>query len=111
MRIKLLPTTYWEFKYYNPKAYGYGDVDVFLNESQDIGERVVCILRKKDMLKYNDDKCTDIVFGILCNDCGVHSGLVDLTGLNAGQIVPIQFNKEYNPTIPLEWIEKKFWNL
>ena len=110
MRFKKLPIVSWDMSIYNPYFYGYGDVDIYVDESYTIGERVISIFRKKDLIKYADDKCKDLTFCILCNSCGIKSGIKSLIGLNAGQIIPVQFNGEYNPTIPLEWIRKKFWS-
>lgn len=45
----------------------------------------------------------------LCNDCGTESEISELQGLNAGQIIPVKFNGERNPSIPLEWINFHFW--
>jgi hypothetical protein len=109
MRLKQLPITEWDINCYNLEYYGYGDVDVFIDESNMIGERVWCIFRKKDLEKYNDDLCFDTTFAILCNDTGTESGITCLKGLNAGQIIPVKFNGERNPSIPLEWINFHFW--
>ena len=109
MKPKRLPKTNWDLRLYNPDYYDYGDVDIFLDDDCEVGERVICVFRKRDILKYDDPKCNDFTLGILCNHCGVKSGLTILSGLRAGQIVPVQFNGEYNPTIPIEWIDMKFW--
>ena len=111
MRIRRLPKTTWDIEIYDLDYYGYGDVDVFINEACTIGERVWCILRKKDIIKYEDDNCFNFSFAILCSDCGIESGISELIGLTAGQIIPIQFNGKENPTVPLEWISAKFWEL
>ena len=103
MRLKSLPKTYWDYSLYNPELYGYGDVDVFVSANS--GERVICIFRKKDLHKYDDDNCTDITFAILCNDCGIESNITELQWLTAGQIVPVQFIGNDTPIIPHEWIE------
>ena len=110
-RIKNLPRITWDANEYDPELYGYAKVDVYIDEDHSIGERVFCIFRERDLIKYEDDKCNDTSLAILCNHCGIKSGIDELIGLNAGQIIPIQFNGEYNPTIPLEWIEAKFWKL
>jgi hypothetical protein len=109
MRIRNLPKTEWDLSVYNLRYYGYGDVDIFIDESNKIGERVICIFRKKDLIKYEKENCFDKTFAILCNDCGIESGISFLQGLSAGQIIPVQFNGEFNPTIPLDWIKNKFW--
>lgn len=111
MKPKRLPKTSWDIRLYNPDYYEYGDVDVFIDESNETGERVICLFRKDDIKKYDDENCHDLTFAILCNNCGIDSGIKPLLGLNAGQVVPIQFNGEFNPTIPLEWIDMKFWTL
>lgn len=111
MRIRNLPKTDWDISLYNTEYYGYGDVDVFTTKEKNIGERVICLFRKKDLEYYRNDSCTKTVFAILCNSCGVKSGINELRGLVAGQIVPIQFNGEYNPQIPLNWIQKRFWEM
>lgn len=111
MRIRNLPKTDWDISLYNTDYYGYGDVDVFTSKEKNIGERVICLFRKKDLEYYTNDSCTKTVFAILCNSCGVKSGINELRGLVAGQIVPVQFNGEYNPQIPLNWIQKRFWKL
>lgn len=111
MRIRKLPNTVWDISVYNLDYYGYGDVDIFADDNESRGERAICIFRQKDLGKYNDENCHDFTFAILCNDCGIESRIRELRGLNAGQIIPVQFNGEYNPTIPLEWIREKFWRL
>jgi len=111
MQPKRLPKINWDIRVYNPNYYDYGDVDIFLDEDNEIGERVICIFRKRDIKKYDDQKCTDLTFAILCNTCGVKSGITPLLGLNAGQVVPVQFNAEFNPSIPIEWIDMKFWEM
>ena len=111
MRIKRLPVTEWDFEAYNSEFYDYAPVDIFIDESRSVGERVNCIFRKKDISKFEDDQCTDFTVAILCNHCYVRSGIKELEGLYAGQIIPVVFEGEFNPTIPLEWIEKKFWLL
>jgi hypothetical protein len=111
MRIRRLPVTDYDINNYDLDYYGYGYVDIFINEEQTIGERVNCIFRLKDLQKFNDDNCIDFTFAILCNNCYVKSGIEYLKGLNCGQIIPVQFEGEYNPTIPLEWILEKFWLL
>lgn len=111
MRVKQLPITDWNFELYDSDYYGYGDVDIFIDESRAVGERVNCIFRAHDLEKFNDDECTDFTVAILCNDCYVKSGIRELEGLMAGQIIPVVFEGEFNPTIPLEWIEQKFWLL
>jgi len=111
MRIRNLPKTDWDISLYNTDYYGYGDVDVFTSKEKNIGERVICLFRKKDLEYYTNDSCTKTVFAILCNSCGVKSGINELRGLVAGQIVPIQFNGEYSPQIPLIWIQKRFWEM
>lgn len=110
-RIRRLPTTCWSIDAYHPDYYGYGQVDIFVNQDETIGERVICIFRKKDLDKYDDDNCFDYSLAILCNDCGIYSGIPTLHGLNAGQIIPIQFNGDNIPTVPIDWIESKFWLL
>ena len=109
MRIKRLPIVEWEIDLYSPNHYGYGDVDVFVDDENSLGERTHCIFRKKDLDKYDDDKCFDRTVAIICNDCGVDSEIDFLIGLNAGQIVPVQFNGSDNPSIPIEWIQSQFW--
>ena len=109
MKPRHLPITNWDIRIYNPDYYEHGDVDIFVDLSNEIGERVVCLFRMGDIKKYEDPNCNDFTTAILCNNCGVKSGIKTLLGLNAGQIVPIQFNGEFNPTIPLEWIQAKFW--
>ena len=109
MRIKSFPSTHWDYNIYNPELYGYGDVDVFINRERTIGEQVTCIFRKKDLVKYDNDSCCDITVAILCNDCGIESEIIELQGLIAGQIVPIQFDGAENPIIPIEWIGSKSW--
>lgn len=111
MRIRNLPKTDWDINLYNTEYYGYGDVDVFTSNEKNIGERVICLFRKKDLEYYTNDSCTKTVFAILCNSCGVKSGINELRGLVAGQIVPVQFNNEYNPQIPLIWVQKRFWEI
>jgi hypothetical protein len=111
MRIRNLPKTDWDISLYNTDYYGYGDVDVFTSKEKNIGERVICLFRKKDLEYYTNDSCTKTVFAILCNSCGVKSGIPEVRGLVAGQIVPVQFNGEYNPQIPLIWIQKRFWEI
>ena len=111
MRLKRLPKVSWDISEYSPDYYGYGDVDIYVDDSYNVGERVICIFRKKDLIKYNDNKCKDFTFCILCNSCGIKSGITSLLGLNAGQIIPVRFNGEFNPTIPLEWINKRFWRI
>ena len=111
MRLKRLPIVSWDISEYSPDYYGYGDVDIYVDASYNVGERVICIFRKKDLIKYNDDKCKEVTFCILCNSCGIKSGISPLVGLNAGQIIPVRFNGEFNPTIPLEWIQKRFWTI
>ena len=111
MKIRSLPKTDWDISLYNTEYYGYGDVDVFTSEAKNIGERVICIFRKKDIDKYHRNDCYDTTFAILCNSCGVKSGIQELEGLNAGQIIPVQFNGEFNPQIPLIWIKNRFWEL
>ena len=111
MKIKKLPKTDWDISLYNTDYYGYGDVDVFTTEAKNIGERVICLFRKKDLIHYSDDSCKILTFAILCNTCGVKSGITELRGLNAGQIVPVQFNGEFNPQIPLIWVQKRFWEM
>jgi len=110
-RFKKLPKTNWDISIYDLDYYGYGDVDVFIDDTGKRGERVICIFREKDLKRYEDELCYDKSLAILCNDCGVESGITSLIGLNAGQIVPIQFNGDFNPTIPMEWIKTKFWNV
>lgn len=109
MRIRKLPITCWSINAYHSDLYGYGQIDIFIDDDQRIGERVICIFRRKDLLKYDDNKCYDTTLAILCNDCGVHSGIYDLYGLNAGQIIPVQFNGPELPTIPSDWMSLKFW--
>jgi len=109
MRIKQLPQTDWDLTLYNTKYYGYGDVDIFIDEYKRIGERVICIFRKKDLEKYNDNKCKDTTLAILCNSCFIKSGIKELEGLDAGQIIPVRFNGEFNPEIPLNWVKSRFW--
>lgn len=109
MRIKRLPITDWDFELYDPDEYGYGDVDVFIDDSRSVGERVNCIFRLKDIKKFDDNECSDTTLAVLCNSCFIKSGIDELQGLDAGQIVPVVFEGEYNPTIPLEWINAKFW--
>ena len=109
MRVRKLPITDYDINNYDTDYYGYGYVDIFINEEQTIGERVNCIFRSKDLTKFNDDTCTDLTFAILCNDCYIKTGIEQLYRLNCGQIIPVQFEGEFNPVIPLEWIEKKFW--
>lgn len=111
MRVRNLPKTDWDISLYNTDYYGYGDVDVFTSKEKNIGERVICLFRKKDLENYSDDSCNNTTFAILCNSCGIKSGIPELRGLNAGQIVPVQFNGEFNPQIPLIWIKKRFWEL
>ena len=111
MRTRKLPKTDWDISLYNTDYYGYGDVDVFTSTEKNIGERVICLFRKKDLGYYSDDNCKQITFAILCNSCGVNSGIEELVGLDAGQIVPVQFNGEFNPQIPLNWIKTRFWEL
>lgn len=111
MRIKNLPTTSWDLEDYDLDYYGYGDVDIFTDKSLTVGERVWCIFRKKDIEKYQDDECYEQTVAILCNDCGYESGIPELEGLNAGQIIPVNFNGNDNPTIPLDWIKNKFWKM
>ena len=111
MHVRKLPITIWDISVYNLNYYGYGDVDIFTDGNENEGERAICIFRKKDLINYNDENCHDFTLAILCNDCGIESGINELKGLNAGQIIPVQFNGEYNPVIPLEWIKKKFWLL
>ena len=111
MRVRNLPTTNWDISDFSLDYYGYGDVDIFINQRENVGERVISIFRLKDIEKYDDDKCFDTTFAILCNDCGIESGIQELVGLNAGQIIPVKFNGDNNPTIPLNWIEQKFWEL
>jgi hypothetical protein len=109
MRIRSLPIIDYDIENYSLESYGYADVDVFTDETELIGERVNCIFRKKDLEKVKLDECEDISFAILCNDCGEESGIELLKGLNAGQVIPIQFNNEYTPFVPYEWIKQKFW--
>lgn len=112
MNIKRpLPVTSWDADLYDPSLYGYIKVNVYTDNAHAVGEEVFCIVRQKDLLRYDMDDCYDYSLGILCNDCGVHSGITELIGLNAGQIIPIQFNGEFNPSIPIEWIQGKYWNL
>jgi len=111
LKIRRLPSTSWDISDYNLDYYGYGDVDVFINKDRNVGERVICIFRSKDIERYYNDKYYDKTLAILCNDCGVESGIEELMGLNAGQIIPVEFNGPENPTIPLNWIESKFWEL
>lgn len=111
MKPKRLPKTNWDLRIYNPDYYDYGDVDIFIDEDNTIGERVICVFRRDDIKKYDDPKCNDLTLAILCSNCGVYSGIKPLLGLKAGQIVPVQFNGEFNPTIPLEWIDIKFWEI
>jgi len=111
MKPKRLPKTSWDVQLYNQDYYAYGDVDIFIDTSNETGERVICLFRKRDIKKYEDENCNDFTLAILCNNCGIASGIKPLLGLNAGQIVPVQFNGEFNPTIPLEWIDIKFWEL
>ena len=111
MNLRHLPKANWDFRVYNPDYYAYGDVDIFLDEDNKVGERVICLFRKRDIKKYDDPKCTDLTLAILCNICGVKSGIPPLLGLNAGQIVPVRFNGDFNPSIPLEWVKIKFWEL
>ena len=99
----------WTLDAYHPDYYGYAEVDVFLNTQQTIGERVICILRKRDLDRFDDETCTTTSLAILCNDCGVHSGIEFLMGLNAGQVIPIKFNGVEPPSIPLEWISAQPW--
>jgi len=108
-RIRKLPKTCWSIDAYHADLYGYGQIEIFIDDYQEIGERVICIFRMKDLDKYNDINCFDTTLAILCNDCGVHSGIYDLYGLNAGQIIPIQFNGTDLPTIPVDWMRLKFW--
>ena len=109
MRIRQLPKTEWKIELYTEKYYEHGKVDILLNEEGKIGERVYCLFWKKDIKKYNDDNCFDETLAILCNNCGVSSNLKFLSGLRAGQIVPVKFNGKYYPSIPLNWLRKKFW--
>lgn len=111
MRIKKLPHTCWDINAYHADLYGYGHVDIFIDECRSIGERVICIFRRKDLLKYNDKYCYDKTIAILCNDCGINSNIYDLLHLNAGQIIPVQFNGTELPIVPLNWIELKFWTI
>jgi len=111
LRIKKLPITDWNIANYNLDYYRYGDVDIFINDKKNIGERVICIFRARDITKYNDDNCYDYTFAILCNDCGIESNIKELKGLNAGQIIPIRFNGTNNPELPLNWVESQFWKL
>lgn len=111
MKIKHLPITKWDFDLYNSDDYCYGEVDIYIDSSNMIGERVNCIFRSKDIKKYDDNNCTDFTLAILCNSCYIKSGIEELKGLNAGQIIPIVFEGEFNPTIPLDWIIAKFWTL
>jgi len=111
MRIKRLPITDWDLDLYDEDEYGYGDVDIFIDDERMVGERVNCIFRLKDIEKYDDNDCTDFTVAILCNSCFIKSGISELEGLNSGQIIPVRFEGEYNPTIPLEWIKSKFWSL
>lgn len=109
MYIKQFPKTYWDYSIYNPELYGYGEVDIFTDETRTIGERVSCIFRKKDLDKYSDDSCFDLAIAILCNDCGIESEIDELYGLVSGQIIPIQFNGKETPFVPIDWISKKLW--
>lgn len=109
-RVKKLPKTDWDIGNYDLDFYGYGEVDIFVNE-KGAGERVNCIFRIKDYEKYDDDNCFDHTFAILCNDCGVLGATKELQGLNAGQIIPVKFNGANNPELPLNWIKSQFWKL
>jgi len=110
-RIKRLPTTCWSIEAYHPDYYGYAQIDVFVNDGLNIRERVICILRRKDLDKYDDEQCYDTTVAILCNDCYMNTGITELFGLNAGQIIPIQFNGPELPIIPIDWIQSRFWEL
>lgn len=109
MRIRSLPIMDWDVEMYNPSHYGEGTVDIFIDEECRMGERVNCLFRMKDIEKYENDKCHDETLAILCNDCGVESEIMFLQGLQAGQVIPVQFNGEDNPTVPLEWVHAQFW--
>ena len=111
MKVRRLPKTVWGIEEYDLNFYGYGDVDIFIDETNKIGERIICIFRKKDLLKYDDKSCFETTLAILCNNCGVESGIKELIGLNAGQIIPVTFNGDFNPTVPLNWVTSRFWTL
>lgn len=110
-KVRKLPKTCWEINAYKMDLYEYGFVNIFTNYEKNIGEQVLCIFRKKDIDKYNNKNCYEGTLAILCNSCYVKSGIYDLYGLNAGQIVPIKFNGPDIPTIPIEWIRLKFWTI
>lgn len=110
-RIKRLPVTCWSIEAYHPDFYEYAQVDIFVNTDLNIGERVICIFRRKDLEKYDDESCYDSTVAILCNDCYINSGVTELFGLNAGQIIPVQFNGCDVPFIPLKWVQSKFWSM
>lgn len=109
MKIKRLPHMIWTMDAYHPDYYGYIEVDIYINAECTVGERVICIVRKKDLLRFDNDACFDSSIAILCNDCGTESGIDFLTDLNAGQVIPIQFNGDEPPSVPLEWILAQPW--
>jgi len=110
-KIRKLPSTSWEIETSKMDLYEYGYVNIFTDYEQTIGEQVLCIFRKKDIKHYINKKYYGYTLAILCNSCFVKSGIYDLYNLNAGQIIPIQFNGPNIPTVPLEWIKFKFWTI
>lgn len=98
---------------YNPDLYPtyeyVTNVGVYLNEEHTHGELVHCLLKPLNIIRYDDPTCAITSIGILCNSCGIESGIEFLHGLNAGQVVPIKFMGEFDPVIPREWLLNQPW--
>jgi hypothetical protein len=85
--------------YYNPRIYDQGKVDL-ISESGTV--ECVCMFRMKDAVKYKDDACTDLAWGILCTDASAFSWI-----LVSGKVVKVRFGGEYNPMIDPVWLENE----
>lgn len=88
-----------------PDDYWFHPVDVFVDDKGMRGERVFCLFRGRDIDKLDDDYIGDGL-AVLFNNCGVKSGIEELEFLTCGCVVPICFNGDNNPDIPLEWIRR-----
>lgn len=104
MRIESLPLVSYDPLDY--PEYGYRKVDICIDADGEVGEGVWCLMKPLNLLRYDEGNSTSTSIAIICNRLGVYSGIVAFYGIQPGQIVPIQFNMEYRPTVPIEWIKK-----
>jgi hypothetical protein len=85
------------------------EVALYLNDDNTHGEIVHCLVKPMNADKCDDTNCFDETIAILCNVCGIDSGITFLNGLYPGQIVPIKFQGEFDPEIPREWLKEQPW--